>query len=199
MPTTNFLFLFLFFQLYILLISSYLIRNCYTVCACFRAGASTFQVLARYDPIRARHDSARAYLFPRPRPLRYRPRLFIFHPHPFIFHPRPFTFRIFRARFVYIRACHTNVHAWQTYVSVRKNLVRARRCTVRALEHPVRASINAFVLKGSREITTTCARGTISPRPFAVHSVQSPYTWACNCACSCLPGTLWVRTKADFI
>jgi hypothetical protein len=34
------------------------------VCACFRAGASTFQVLARYDSVRARHDSADAYFFP---------------------------------------------------------------------------------------------------------------------------------------
>jgi hypothetical protein len=33
------------------------------VCACFRAGASTLQVLARYDSIRARHDSADAYFF----------------------------------------------------------------------------------------------------------------------------------------
>jgi hypothetical protein len=38
-------------------------------------------------------------------------------------------------------------------------------------------------------------RGTISPRPFAINSVHSPCTWACNCACGCLPGTSWVRTK----
>jgi hypothetical protein len=51
-------------QLCFLLISAYLVRNCYSVCACFRAGASTFQVLARYDSVRARHDSANAYFFP---------------------------------------------------------------------------------------------------------------------------------------
>jgi hypothetical protein len=45
------------FQLCFLLVSAYLVRNCYTVCACFRAGANTFQVLTRYDSICA-------YFFP---------------------------------------------------------------------------------------------------------------------------------------
>jgi hypothetical protein len=41
-----FFFFFLVSLLYILLVSSYLVRNCYTVCAYFRADARTFQVLA---------------------------------------------------------------------------------------------------------------------------------------------------------
>jgi flagellar biogenesis protein FliO len=42
----TFFFFFLVFVLCILLVSSYLVRNCYTVCAYFRADARTFQVLA---------------------------------------------------------------------------------------------------------------------------------------------------------
>jgi hypothetical protein len=114
-PITFFFFCFVF-QLCILLVSSYLVRNCYTVCACFCAGANTFQVLTHFDPVRARHDFARAVFFPRPR-------LFIFYPHPFIFRPRPFTFRprlfrFFRARFVYVHAYRTNVHAQRTYAKL---------------------------------------------------------------------------------
>jgi hypothetical protein len=70
----------------------------------------------------------------------------------------------FRAQFVSVCACRTDVHA-------RKLRVHAQRSTVRALEHPVRTGINAFAPEGSRETTTTCARGTISLRPFAVHNV----------------------------
>jgi hypothetical protein len=62
----TFLFLFLVFLLCILLVSSYPIRNCYTMCACFRVGARTFQVLARQGPVRTHHDSARAGFFSRP-------------------------------------------------------------------------------------------------------------------------------------
>jgi hypothetical protein len=106
------------------------------VCACL--GASTFQVLACYESVHARHDSTCAYFFSRPRPLRYRSCLFIFCPRPFIFRscpfvfrPRPFTFcprlfRIFRARVVYVRACCTNVRARRIYINVRENIVRAR-------------------------------------------------------------------------
>jgi hypothetical protein len=60
----NFSFHFFVLQLCFLLVSAYLVRNCYSVCACFHAGASTFQVLARYDSVRARHDSADAFFFP---------------------------------------------------------------------------------------------------------------------------------------
>jgi hypothetical protein len=74
--------------------------------------------------------------------------------------------------------------------------VCARRSTVRVLEHPIRVGINAFAPEDSRETTAACARGTISLRPFAMHS---PCTWACNCISSCLLGTSWIRTKADFI
>jgi hypothetical protein len=112
----------------------------------------------------------------------------------------------FRARFVYVRTYCTDVRARRTHVSVWETLVRARglrirarRSTVRALEHLIRADINAFAPEGSRETTAACAWGTISLRPFIVHSVQSPYAWACNYACSFLLGTLWVRTKANFI
>ena len=74
MSTTNFFyFFFIVFQLYKLLVSSYLVRNCYTVCACFYARARTFQVRAIYDPIRARHDSTCAYLLASPCLLPYRP------------------------------------------------------------------------------------------------------------------------------
>jgi hypothetical protein len=148
---------------------------------------------------------SRPHLFRyRPRPIRYRLRLFIFRPRPFIFRPclftfRPCPFRFFRAGVVYIRACRTNVRARQLYVNVCENIVHARRRTVRALDHPVCAGINVFVPEGSRETTAACTQGTISPHPFAVHSVQSPCTWACNYASSCLPCTSWVRTKADFI
>ena len=53
--------------------------------------------------------------------------------------------------------------------------------------------------KSSCKITTACAWGTISPCPFAMHNVQSPYTWTCNYTCGCLLGTSWMRTKANFI
>jgi hypothetical protein len=62
-PPTFFI-LFLVFQLCFLFVSAYLVRNCYTMCACFRVGANTFQVLTRHDSVRACHDSAHAYFFP---------------------------------------------------------------------------------------------------------------------------------------
>jgi hypothetical protein len=164
----NFSFHFFVLQLCFLLVSAYLVRNCYSVCACFRAGASTFQVLARYDSVRARHDSADAYFFP----ARAR-------------------YDTARARVYSVRAClYTararlhSVHARQSTSRFRPRLphkrprpwlsVRARRRTVRALERPVRAGINAFAPEGSRETTAACARGTISPRPFATTQCPKP-------------------------
>jgi hypothetical protein len=79
-----------------------------------------------------------------------------------------------RARVVSVRACRTNVRARRIYVDVPENIIRARRRTVRALEHPVRAGINAFAPEGLRETTAACARGTISPRPFATTQCPKP-------------------------
>jgi hypothetical protein len=95
-----------------------------------------------------------------------------------------------RARVVSVCACRRNVRARRIYLNVPEKIssapvafrprswlsVRARRRNVRALEHPVRTGINAFALEGLRGTTATCARGTISPRPIAMHSVQSHYT-----------------------
>jgi hypothetical protein len=178
----NFSFYFFVLQLCFLLVSAYLVRNCYSVCACFRAGASTFQVLARYDSVRARHDSADAYFFPaRARYDTARARLY------------SVCARLYtaRARVYSVRAClysararlHS-VHARQSTSRFRPRLpykhphpwlsVRARRRTIRALERPVRAGINAFAPEGSRETTTACAQGTISPCPFATTQCPKP-------------------------
>jgi hypothetical protein len=108
----NFSFYFFVLQLCFLLVSAYLVRNCYSVCACFRAGASTFQVLARYDSVRARHDSANAYLFP-PAPV-YIPSAPVYIPSaPVYITPAPvyIPFTPVRARVVSVRACRTNVRA----------------------------------------------------------------------------------------
>jgi hypothetical protein len=104
-----------------------------------------------------------------------------------------------RARFDSVRARKTHVSVHEILVHTHCLRVRAQRRIVYALEHLVHAGINAFAPEGSRKTTATCAWGTISSRPFAVHSVQSPCTLAYNCACNCLPCTSWVRTKADFI
>jgi hypothetical protein len=224
----NFSFYFFVLQLCFLLVSAYLVRNCYSVCACFRAGASTFQVLdrydsihARYDSIHARHDSADAYFFPaRARNDTARARLYSVRARLYSVRARLYSVR---ARLYTTRARLHSVHAHQSTSCFCLRLphkrprpsnirrctqkyrlrpwlsVRARRRTVRALERPVRAGINAFAPKGSRETTATCARGTISPRLFATTQCPKPCTWACNCASSCLPGTSWMRTKVDFI
>jgi hypothetical protein len=191
------------------------------VCACFRAGASTFQVLAHYDSVCARHDSVDAYFFParahydtaRARLYSVRARLYTAHTrlhsvHARLYstcarfysvHARQSTSRFHpclpqkRPRPSNIRKC-TRKYRPRPWLSV-----RARRRNIRALEHPVCAGINAFAPEGSRETTAACARGTISPCPIAMHNVQSHCTWACNCASSCLLGTSLVRTKADFI
>jgi hypothetical protein len=222
-------------------VSAYLVRNCYTVCACFRTGASTFQVLAR-------HDSARAYFFPartrfntaRARYDTVRARLYSARTHLYSAHARLYSARaclyFARARLYSTRARLHSVRArlhsacarlhstpvpnFQSTSHLRPHLphrhprpsniykrtrkyrphpwlcVCARRSTVRVLEHPIRVGINAFAPEDSRETTAACARGTISLRPFAMHS---PCTWACNCISSCLLGTSWIRTKADFI
>ena len=147
-----FSFSFFFFLVYELQISSY------TVCACFRAGVSAFQVRALQYSIRARPDSVRARR------------------------------SAVCARLISVRTHGHNARARLTSVRAHCDGVRARQNTVRAL-------INAFAPECSRKTTAACAQGTISPRPFAINSVQSPCTWACNCACGCLPGTSWVRTK----
>jgi hypothetical protein len=177
------------------------------VCACFRAGASTFQVLARYDSVRARYDSADAYFFPartrydsaRARLYSVRARLYTARAHLYSVHARQSTSH-FRPRLPHKRPPASKIYKCTRKYRPRPWLsVCARRHTVRTLEHPVRAGINAFAPEGSRETTAACARGTISPRPIAMHNVQSHCTWACNCASSCLLGTSLVRTKADFI
>jgi hypothetical protein len=191
------------------------------VCACFRVGASTFQVLARYDSIRARHDSTDAYFFPaharydtararlysvrahlytaRARLHSVRARLYSAHARLYSARARQSTSR-FRLRLPQKRPRPSNIYkCTRKYRPSLWHSVRARRRNVRTLEHPIRAGINAFALEGSHETTAACARGTISPRPIAMHSVQSHCTWACNCASSCLLGTSLVRTKADFI
>jgi hypothetical protein len=206
----NFSFYFFVLQLCFLLVSAYLVRNCYSVCACFRAGASTFQVLARYDSVRARHDSVDAYFFPartrydtaRARLYSVRARLYYARARLYSVRTRLYTAR---ARVYSVRAClysararlHS-VHARQSTSRFRPRLshkhprpsnirrctrkyrlrpwlfVCARRRTVRALERPVRAGINAFAPEGSRETTAACARGTISPRPFATTQCPKP-------------------------
>jgi hypothetical protein len=192
----NFSFHFFVLQLCFLLVSAYLVRNCYSVCACFRAGANTFQVLARYDSVRARHDSADAYFFPararydtararlysvRARVYSVRARLYTAHARLHSVRARLHSVRArlhsVRARLYSARARLHSVHARQSTSRFCPRLphkrprpwlsVRARRRTVRALECPVRAGINAFAPEGSRETTAACARGTISPRPFA--------------------------------
>jgi hypothetical protein len=185
----NFSFHFFVLQLCFLLVSAYLVRNCYSVCACFRAGASTFQVLARYDSVRARHDSADAYFFPaRARYDTARARLYSVRARVYSVRARLYTARArlhsVRARLYSARARLHSVHARQSTSRFRPRLphkrprpwlsVRARRRTVRALERPVRAGINAFAPEGSRETTAACARGTISPRPFATTQCPKP-------------------------
>jgi hypothetical protein len=170
------------------------------VCACFCAGASTFQVLARYDSVRARHDSADAYFFPaRARLYSVRARLYTARARLHSVHARQSTSH-FHPRLPQKRPRPSNIRkCTRKYRPRLWHSVCARRRNVRALEHPDRAGINAFAPEGSRKTTSACARGTISPRPIAMHSVQSHCTWACNCASSCLLGTSLVRTKTDFI
>jgi hypothetical protein len=185
----NFSFHFFVLQLCFFLVSAYLVRNCYSVCACFRAGASTFQVLARYDSVRARHDSADAYFFPaRARYDTARARLYSVHARVYYARARLYSVRArvysVCARLYSARARLHSVHARQSTSRFRPRLphkrprpwlsVRARRRTVRALERPVRAGINAFAPEGSRETTAACARGTISPRPFATTQCPKP-------------------------
>jgi hypothetical protein len=199
----NFSFYFFVLQLCFFLVSAYLVRNCYSVCACFRAGASTFQVLARYDSVHARHDSADAYFFPaRARYDTARTRLYSVHARLYYARARLYSVRAHlysvRSRLYSARARLHSVHARQSTSRFRPRLphkhprpsnirrctrkyrpcpwlsVRARRRTVRALERPVRAGINAFAPEGSRETTATCARGTISPRPFATTQCPKP-------------------------
>jgi hypothetical protein len=159
------------------------------VCACFRAGASTFQVLARYDSVCARHDSSDAYFFPAcahydtararlysigARVYSVCARLYSARTRLHSVHARQSTSR-FRPRLPHKRPRPSNIrrctrkyrpHPWLS--------VRARRRTVRALERPVRAGINAFAPEGSRETTAACTRGTISPRPFATTQCPKP-------------------------
>jgi hypothetical protein len=220
----NFSFHFFVLQLCFLLVSTYLVRNCYSVCACFRAGASTFQVLARYDSVRARHDSADAYFFPararydtaharydtaharydtaharlysvRARVYYARARLYSVRARVYSVRARLYNARTrlhsvcarlysARARLYSAHARLHSVHARQSTSRFRLRLphkrprpwlsVRARRRTVRALERPVRSDINAFAPEGSRETTAACARGTISPRPFATTQCPKP-------------------------
>jgi hypothetical protein len=131
------------------------------VCACFRAGASTFQVLAYYDSVCARHDSADAYFFPaRARYDTARARLHSVH-------ARQSTSR-FRPRLLHKRPRPLNIRrCTQKYRPYPWLSVRAQQRTVRALEHLVHTGINAFAPEGSRETIAACARGTISPHPFA--------------------------------
>jgi hypothetical protein len=184
------------FYFFVLQLCFLLVRNCYSVCACFRAGASTFQVLAHYDSVRARHDSADAYFFPAS--ARYdtaRARLYTARARLYTARARVYSVR---ARLYSARARLHSVHARQSTSCFRPRLphkrprpsnirrctrkyrprpwlsVRARRRTVRALERPVRAGINAFAPEGSRETTTACARGTISPHPFATTQCPKP-------------------------
>jgi hypothetical protein len=185
----NFSFHFFVLQLCFLLVSAYLVRNYYSVCACFRAGASTFQVLARYDSVRTRHDSADAYFFPaRARYETARARLYSVRARVYSVRARLYTARAHlhsvRARLYSARARLHSVHARQSTSCFRPRLphkrprpwlsVRARQRTVRALERPVRTGINAFAPEGSRETTAACARGTISPRPFATTQCPKP-------------------------
>jgi hypothetical protein len=199
----NFSFHFFVLQLCFLLVSAYLVRNCYSVCACFRAGASTFQVLARYDSVRARHDSADAYFFPayarydtararlysvRARVYYARARLYSVRARVYSVRARLYTARahVYSVRARLYSACARlhSVHARQSKSRFRPRLphkrprpwlsVRTRRRTVRALERPVRAGINAFAPEGSRETTAACTRGTISPRPFATTQCPKP-------------------------
>jgi hypothetical protein len=185
----NFSSYFFVLQLRFLLVSAYLVRNCYSVCARFRAGANTFQVLARYDSVRARHDSGDAYFSPaRARYDTARARLYFVRARLYFIRARLYTARALvdsvRVRLYSAHARLHSVHARQSMSRFCPRLphkrprpwlsVRARRRTVRALELPVRAGINAFAPEGSRETTAACARGTISPRLFATTQCPKP-------------------------
>jgi hypothetical protein len=184
-------------------VSAYLVRNCYTVCTCFRAGASTFQVLAH-------HDSARAYFFPPtlvsipPAPITILSVLVYISSAPVYIPPAPIHIPStpvpnFQST-SHLRPCLPHRRPRQSNICKRTRKYRPRPwLCICALEHPICASINVFAPEGSHETTAACARGTISPHPIAMHSVQSHCTWACNYGSSCLLGTSLVRTKVDFI
>jgi hypothetical protein len=138
------------------------------VYACFRAGASTFQVLARYDSVRARHDSADAYFFPararydtaHARLYSIRARLYYARARLHSIRARLYTARArlysVRTRLYYVRACLHSIHARQSNSRFRPRLPHKcpcpsniRKCTrkyrprpwlsVRARRHTVRA------------------------------------------------------------
>jgi hypothetical protein len=176
---------------------------CKKLLYCVRAGVSTFQVLARHDSSRAHLYSTRAVYIP-PTPVYILPAPVYIPPAPVYIPSKPVP--NFQSTSC-LRPCLSHRCPRSSNICKRTGkyrprpwlCVRARRSTVRALEHPVLTGINAFAPEGSCETTAACVQGTISPRPFAMHSVQSPCTWACNYGSSCLLGTSWVRTKADFI